>query len=118
MVTRLPIQATARSHYLAFYDAYRAGVRDATPYTSAEQVRDALEAAGAPVRTQLVTYESGTDDRATAEGFLQRCAFDDTVPLEAMEARGPLAEYLSGCRDADGAYTFTHEAHLMTWENE
>ena len=41
-------QATAGSHYLVFYDAYRAGVRAATPYTSAEQVRDALRTARSP----------------------------------------------------------------------
>ena len=35
-------QATGRSHYLSFYDAYRAGVRDATPYTTAELVAASL----------------------------------------------------------------------------
>lgn len=105
-------QASARSHYLAFYDAYRAGVREATPYTSAEQVRDALEAAGADVRTQLVTYRSGTDDRATAEGFLQRCAFDDAVTLEQMEAAPVLGDYLAGCRDG-GRWSFSHEVALL-----
>ena len=54
----LVAQATERSHYLAFYDAFRAGVRDATPYTSAEQVRDALRGAGADVREQLITYRT------------------------------------------------------------
>ena len=49
-------QATARSHYLAFYDAFRAGVRERTPYTSAEQVAEALRAsrsAGAHKRGDL-----------------------------------------------------------------
>ena len=109
----LVAQATSRSHYLAFYDAFRAGVREATPYTSAEQVRDALVRAGADVREQLIRYETGTTDRAIAEGFLQRCAFDDTVSLDEMEAAPVLGDYLATCRDADGAYVFEHEAALL-----
>jgi SAM-dependent methyltransferase len=106
-------QATARSHYLAFYDAYRAGIEDRTPYTTAEQVADALRAAGADVRTQVVTYTTGTADRAVAEGFLQRCAFDDTVSLDQMEAAPVLGDYLAGCRDDSGAYSFNHEVMLL-----
>ena len=105
-------QATSTSHYLAFYDAYRAGVREATPYTSAEQVRDALRDAGAQVREQRITYTSGTSDRAIAEGFLQRCAFDDTVSLEQMEAAPVLGDYLAGCRTGD-RWDFQHEVALL-----
>ncbi len=106
-------QATARSHYLAFYDAFRAGIADRTPYTSAEQVADALRTAGGDVRTQTVRYTSGTADRAVAEGFLQRCAFDNAVGLDEMEAAPVLGDYLAGCRDTSGAYTFQHEVMLI-----
>lgn len=106
-------QATSRSHYLAFYDAFRAGVRETTPYTSAEQVSSALSGAGADVRQQLITYTTGTADRAVAEGFLQRCAFDDTVSLTEMENAPVLGDYLAGCRDAAGAYSFDHEVALL-----
>lgn len=109
-------QAAATSHYLAFYDAYRAGVPAAAavaPYTTGEQVRDALAEAGATVREQRVHYTSGTTDRAVAEGFLQRCAFDDSVSLDEMEAAPVLGDYLAGCRSTDGSYTFTHEAVLL-----
>jgi ubiquinone/menaquinone biosynthesis C-methylase UbiE len=109
----LVAQATSRSHYLAFYDAYRAGIREATPFTSAEQVRESLVTAGADVRTQTITYATGTDDRAVAEGFLQRCAFDDTVTLEQMEEAPVLGEYLASCRQSDGSYRFEHEAALL-----
>lgn len=109
----LVAQATAGSHYLAFYDAFRAGVREATPYTTAEQVRDALVRAGADVHDQRITYTTGTSDRAVAEGFLQRCAFDDSVTLEQMEAAPVLDDYLTSCRDASGSYTFSHEAALL-----
>lgn len=111
-------QACSRSHYLAFYEAYRATFApDVTPYTDAEGVADALRAAGAGLTVAPVHYTTGTADRGVVEGFLQRCAFDDTVSLERMEAEGPLAEYLAGCRSATGRYTFSHEAHLMTWES-
>ena len=48
-----------------------------------------------------------------AEGFLQRCAFDDTVSLDEMEAAPVLGDYLAGCRDAAGAYSFDHEVMLL-----
>ena len=106
-------QATSRSHYLTFYDAYRAGVRDATPYTTAEQVAACLRTAGVEVREQVITYETGTSDRVVAEGFLQRCAFDDSVSLEEMEAAPVLGAYLASCRRPDGSYVFRHEAALL-----
>ena len=106
-------QATSRSHYLTFYDAYRAGVRDATPYTTAEQVAASLRTAGLDVREQVITYETGTSDRDVAEGFLQRCAFDDTVSLQEMEAAPVLGEYLASCRRPDGSYVFNNEVALL-----
>lgn len=106
-------QATAASHYLVFYDAYRAGVREATPYSTAEQVRDALVRAGAEVRDQRVTYRTGSEDRGVVEGFLQRCAFDDSVSLTQMEAAPVLGDYLASCRDGSGCFTFAHEVSLL-----
>lgn len=109
-------QAASRSHYLAFYQAYRATFDPAaTPYTDAEGVADALRGTGARVEVSVLHYRTGSADRAVIEGFLQRCAFDDTVSLERMEADGPLGEYLRGCRRTDGSYEFEHEAHLITW---
>ena len=110
-------QASSRSHYLTFYDAYRASFApEATPYTDAEGVADALRTAGAAVDVQVLPYRTGTSDRAVAEGFLQRCAFDDSVSLEQMESSEVLGGYLARCRDPHGAYEFQHEAHLITWQ--
>ncbi len=110
-------QACARSHYLAFYQAYRATYApDATPYTDAEGVAAALRRCGVEPTVTAIRYRTGSTDRRVVEGFLQRCAFDDTVSLDRMESAGPLAEYLARCRDGSGGYTFEHEAHLMTWE--
>lgn len=110
-------QASSVSHYLTFYDAYRATFApDATPYTDAEGVASALREAEAPIEIQVLHYRTGTSDRKVAEGFLQRCAFDDAVSLDEMESSGALGEYLAGCRRPDGTYEFQHEAHVITWE--
>lgn len=106
-------QATSRSHYLTFFDAFRGAGHPSTPYSSAEQVRDALRDAGAAVREQRITYATGTSDRRVAEGFLQRCAFDDSVTLEQMETAPVLGDYLAGCRDRAGSYSFDHEVSLL-----
>jgi SAM-dependent methyltransferase len=112
-------QATSRSHYLAVYDAYRAGhAPGATPYTTAEQVAASITATGASPQVQVVTYRTGTTDDGIAEGFLQRCLFDDSLGLETMRAPGPfgdeLARYLERCHGTDG-WWFDHEVHLITW---
>lgn len=111
--------ATSRSHYLRVYDAYRAAhAPGATPYTSAEEIAAGLRDLGVVPDVQVLIYETGTDDPQTAELFLQRCLFDDTLSLADMCAAGPhgdaLAVYLAGCRDGD-RWTFSHEVHLMTW---
>lgn len=109
--------AGARSHYLTFYEAYRpAFAPHVAPYNDAEGVATALRSAGADISVQVLRYRTRSSDRTVVEGFLQRCAFDDTVSLEQMESYEPLATYLAGCRAADGSYEFRHEAHLMTWE--
>lgn len=51
-----------------------------------------MTAAGADVAVARLRYRTGSADRAVIEGFLQRCAFDDTVSLAQMEYGGPLAE--------------------------
>ena len=106
-------QATSRSPYPAVYEAHRPPV---PPPVAAEGVTAALRSAGADVTVQVLHYRTGSSDRAVVEGFLRRCAFDDTVSLKQMETREPLAGYLSGCRAADGSYEFRHEVHLITWE--
>ena len=64
------------------------------------------------VREQVITYETGTSDQDVAEGFLQRCAFDDTVSLEEMEAAPVLGEYLASCRRR-WSYVFSNEVALL-----
>lgn len=110
------VQATTTSHYLRFAELFRAAYSPlSTPFTSAEQVGDALMNAGVTPSVGVLRYVVGSADRDVVEGFLQRCVFDDSVPLTRMEAEGPLGEYLAGCRGPDG-YRFVQDAHVLTWD--
>ena len=109
------VHATTASHYLRFAEAFRAGhAPGSTPFTSAEQVAAALRAAGVDPAVRTLTYPVGSADRGIVEGFLQRCVFDDSVPLARMEDGGPTGEYLAGCRSQAG-YRFVQEVHVITW---
>jgi SAM-dependent methyltransferase len=110
------VHATTASHYLRFAEAFRAAFAAASvPFTSAEQVVDALTAAGVTPHVETIRYEVGHPDRAVVEGFLQRCVFDDSVSLERMEAEGAVGTYLAGCLGEDG-YRFTQAVDVITWE--
>lgn len=110
-------QATARSHYLVFDDVFRRSFDDGTrtAYTGAEQVVAALDALGVPHAGPTLHYETSVavEDRAVAEGFLQRCAFDDSVSLERMLADEGVGGYLRSC-ERDGRWVFRHEVRLIT----
>lgn len=112
--------ATPRSHYLRVFDAYRAAHRpEATPYAAADRIVALLRAAGAEPVVDTVTYTTTTDNPVVAEGFLQRCLFDDTLTLSQMTTSGPhgsaLVDYLDTCRQ-DNVWTFDHEVALITWQ--
>ncbi|MBW0102222.1 bifunctional 2-polyprenyl-6-hydroxyphenol methylase/3-demethylubiquinol 3-O-methyltransferase UbiG [Pseudonocardia sp. KRD291] len=110
------VQATTTSHYLRFAELFRAAHSPAgTPFTSAEQVAASLVAAGVTPSVGTLRYTVGSTDRDVVEGFLQRCVFDDSVPLSRMEADGPLGEYLAGCRGPEG-YRFVQDVHVLTWD--
>jgi SAM-dependent methyltransferase len=106
-------QATGRSHYLRVYEAYRAE-REATPFTSADDVVAGLRGLGVEPEVRLLRYPTASADPAVVEGYLQRCLFDDGLSLADMAAAGPLADYLAGCRGPAG-WTFEHEVALVTW---
>ncbi|MFC5062493.1 class I SAM-dependent methyltransferase [Actinomycetospora atypica] len=110
------VHATSASHYLRFAEAFRTTFgADGAPFTTAAQVRHALTDAGVMPEVTTLRYDVGHPDRAVVEGFLQRCVFDDSVPLERMEDEGAVGAYLSGCTGEDG-YRFSQVVDVITWE--
>ena len=110
------VHATSASHYLRFAAAFRSTFApDSVPFTSAGQVRAALAAAGVMPTVTTMRYDVGHADRMVVEGFLQRCVFDDSVPLDRMEDEGAVGAYLDGCGDGEG-YRFTQVVDVITWE--
>ncbi len=116
-------QATSASHYLVVDEAFRrsfdpAGVR--VPYTSAEQLTAALAQLPVTVTEELVAYRTSVPvtDRETAEGFLQRCVFDDSVSLEHLQADPVTGGYLASCEETgeDGVprWVFDHQVALIS----
>ncbi|MDZ7712876.1 MAG: methyltransferase domain-containing protein [Rhodovibrio sp.] len=108
--------SAADGHYIRFHQQFLSAF-DGDPgqlYSSAEQVRAALEAHGASVEVREIAYENGVPEsaRAEVEGFLQRCAFDDRFTLAEMRATEPLAQYLATCL-RDGHWRFPQRVHLM-----
>lgn len=108
--------SAAAGHYVEFHRRFLAafGPAGAAPYISAEDLAAALTAVGAAVRVTEIRYESvaGPGSDAAVEGYLQRCVFDDTVDLAAMQATSPVAEWLDACRHADG-WRFPQIVHLL-----
>lgn len=104
-------------HYVTFHRHYLTAFsdHDAKPYVSAETIVDKLREAGAQVNVQEVEYDSAadTDDTDAVEGYLQRCVFDDTIPLARMQTTEPLASYLSSCRHSV-AWRFPQRVWLIT----
>lgn len=118
----LVAQGTADGHYLAFYRAFLEGLRGGvgTPYVSCEELVEAMGTAaqGGPheivVRRLSYDHVVAQDDHDVVEGFLQRCAFDDSVSLQQMLDVPVLGDYLAGCRDdAAGVYRFHQEVDLV-----
>ena len=109
--------AAAEAFYLRFYGRFLADFRaqePTTPYLSSDDVVAALRAAGARPHVRRIAYDHdvAAADSATLEGYLQRCAFDDAVPLAAMLAAPTLGPYLAGCREGE-RYRFHQEVDLV-----
>jgi len=108
--------ACEEAHYLRFYrhflDAFYEG--QGTPYTSAEQIVATLKSMGISFEAREITYENGTSEtqQQQVEGYLQRCAFDDSVSLQQMLAHPVTGNYLASCRH-DGEWRFTQRVMLI-----
>ena len=108
--------SAAEGHYVEFHRRFLEafGQADAAPYISAEDLAAALRAVGAQVDVTEVRYDSVAEPDATeaVEGYLQRCVFDDSVPLAQMQATAPVSDWLKACHGPDG-WRFPQVVHLM-----
>lgn len=112
--------ASQAAHYLKFHDLYlqTAWAGDSLPYCKGEQVVELLKAKfdSNQLCYWAIDYEGNValDDRNTAELYLQRCLFDDSISLEQMLGTEPVASYLRSCMDeTSGLWRFKQKTWLI-----
>jgi SAM-dependent methyltransferase len=111
-------QGLRNGHYVSFYDYFRESLRKGqdTAYSDGDQVEAALRQLGMAVRRRDIEYTTvvPASRPQLLESYLQRCAFDDTVSLEAMLQREPLAGYLRDCFDPEAnEYCFMQRVGMI-----
>jgi SAM-dependent methyltransferase len=114
----LVAQGSREGHYLRFYRHFLDDLRDGqgTLYAASEELAEALRACGADPRRVRLSYDHtiALENIITVEGYLQRCAFDDSVSLQEMLAAPHLGPYLRDCRDEPGGlWRFHHEVDVL-----
>ena len=111
-------QGARDGHYLRVYAAFLEGVRggEGTQYVSCDDLVAELRRQGAEPDVRRIAYDHvvAAEDTAVLEGYLQRCLFDDTVPLAEMLEAPVLGPYLASAHDADaGVYRFHQEVDCV-----
>jgi hypothetical protein len=85
-------------------------------YAASEDLAESLRAGGADPHAVRLSYDHTTalDNAITVEGYLQRCAFDDSVSRQEMMTTPHLGAYLRDCRDdAAGLWRFHQEVDVL-----
>lgn len=113
-------QGSRDGHYLRFHRHFLDDHRDddgrGTVYAASEDLTEALRAGGADVHVVRLAYDHtiAVENAVTVEGYLQRCAFDDSVSLQEMLAAPHLGRYLRDCLDEEaGRWRFHHEVDVL-----
>jgi len=111
-------QGSREGHYLRFYRHFLDDLRDGqgTMYAASEDLAEALRVCGADPDVVRLSYDHtiALKSAATVEGYLQRCAFDDSVSLQEMLTAPHLGSYLRDCRDEDaGLWRFHQEVDVL-----
>ena len=108
--------ASENSHYIKFYKHYLNGFKGGSgePYSSAEEILQALKEIGVSYKVEKIVYENGISKNASlqVEGYLQRCIFDDTVDLDTMLKNSTTGPYLENCVK-DGQWRFKQQVMLI-----
>ncbi len=112
--------ASQQSHYVKFHDRYlqSLGSDQAVPFSTGEQLIQVLQAQvdAAELQYWSIDYEGRVDldDRDTAERYLQRCLFDDSISLDSMLADPHMGDHLRSCIDASsGMWRFPQRVWLI-----
>lgn len=118
---------TEQSHDARFHAMYHAertktiarrSANDGAPQTPtfAEQICDALSAAGTSYNVEVLSHVTEVDASipGALEAYLHGVTMDDTLSLETMMASSVLGSYLSSCVASDGTtYAFPQRvAHI------
>lgn len=108
--------ACENAHYLRFYRHYLDGFKGGSgaPYSSAEKIMEILKKMGICFNVEQISYENGApeDARSQVEGYLQRCLFDDTLDLNAMQENPITGPYLETCL-RNGRWQFKQNVMLF-----
>lgn len=100
--------ASQQSHYIQFHDHYLQSQPSgrAEPFSTGEQLLDVFQAKVDKAELQCwhIDYQGRLDlnDRDTAQRYLQRCLFDDTLSLDEMLADQHMGDHLRSCIDRSG----------------
>ncbi len=93
---------------------------DASPFELGEQLIEVLQTKVDPAALQCwsIDYEGRLDleDRETAERYLQRCLFDDTISLDDMLADQRMGDHLRSCiNNTNGMWRFPQKVWLIAF---
>lgn len=112
--------ASQQSHYIQFHDHYLQSLQsdEASPFSTGEQLIEVLQARLDPttLRYWPIDYVGSLEleDRDTAERYLQRCLFDDTISLDEMLADRRMGDHLRNCVDKNtGTWRFPQRTWLI-----
>lgn len=109
--------ARADSFYLSFHRAYLQSPHGAggTPFSTAEDLLAALDRLGVTPEVRDIWY-TGTlpaGARDAAQGFLQRCLFDESLSLEDMDHDPHLGPLVRAARGDDGGFRFPQHTAMI-----
>ena len=108
--------STINSHYIKFYEIYNKGFKDTNivPFTSASDIANALNELNVKYKTKTLSYNNSAHikENFLVEGFLQRCAFDDTHSLDEMQNNEITGNYLKKLI-TNNQWSFPQEVQLF-----
>jgi len=114
-------QSNRSGHYIRFYEHFLESIHggNGTRFSAAEDVDEAVANSRFERQIRTLNYETAIDenDHQALESYLQRCAFDDSIPLHQMMNSGSLGQYLTSAK-SQGAYRFQQSVDVIVFGND